>query len=258
MQWHYFIEGEGKDLVFAHGVLGRSRNFRTTIKDLSKDYRCLAYDHRGHGNSFHSEPYTINQLAQDLYSLSEQLHLEKFCLVGNSLGGFMALLFAKMYPEKLDKLIIVDSSPEPITHLGQNMIDQVKSLQESFSNTSEARKYLKEQTEKKVITKDMAGLLSISLKEQDSKTTFCFNKLGIISLIEDSRKHNYWDIIKNLKCPTLYIRGENSTHFSKEDFNKISQSCSLIQGIEIEAAGHWPHHEKPKEFSNAVRKFLNS
>lgn len=256
-KWNYLIKGQGEPLVFSHGVLGLSQNFRTAAKSLEQDYSCLLYDQRGHGKSFHSQPYTVNQLAEDIKILIEEIGFHKIFLLGHSLGGFASLLFADKYPEKLYKLIIVDISPEPSKNLAQGIIDRIKRLPDSFSSLSQARDYLKQAVKQGHLPQDMAGLLSINLEQKETVTQFCFNKPGLIQFIQDARNYNYWSVIKNLKCPTLYMRGENSMHLPQETFHKILQSNPIVQGVEIKKAGHLLHHQQPQDFIKAVRQFLN-
>ena len=263
---NYFIKGIGDPLIFIHGALGFNRNFNSISEALKEKHKSLLYDQRGHGKSFHAEPYTVEQLAKDLNELLDKLSFSKPSLVGHSLGGFVALVFASLYPEKINKLVIVDSSPVPSKDRGEEIINRIKNLPAYFKDYEEARHYFHEEVENKNLTKVMADFLFANLSSLVSKkdTTlknenavfFQFDRQGVIDLIKDTRNYNYWPIIKNLKCPTLYLRGENSTHFFKEDFDKVVKSNPVIQGISVKAAGHWLHHEQPKVFIETLKHFL--
>ncbi|MCZ0933492.1 MAG: alpha/beta hydrolase, partial [Oligoflexia bacterium] len=97
-------------LVFAHGILGYWRNFYSVSQAFKEDCACLLYDQRGHGLSFHKEPYTVEELAQDLKELLEFLDLKSVVLAGHSLGGWVCLYLAYKEPDLVKKLIVIDSS----------------------------------------------------------------------------------------------------------------------------------------------------
>ena len=64
-------------------------------------------------------------------------------------------------------------------------------------------------------------------------------------------------MLKSLKAPTLFLRGEHSTHFPEEDFKKTLKLNPLIQGAEIKGSGHWIHAEQPQAFIKSLKDFLN-
>ena len=109
---HSTIKGEGKPLLILHGYFGMSDNWKTLGNLFSKDYQVHLIDQRNHGRSFHADAFNYELLAQDLYSYIQYHQLENIYLVGHSMGGKTAMLFAVSYPNLVDKLIIVDISPK--------------------------------------------------------------------------------------------------------------------------------------------------
>jgi pimeloyl-ACP methyl ester carboxylesterase len=92
--------------------------------------------------------------------------------------------------------------------------------------------------------------------DPDGAVRWAFDVDKIIETIKEGRKNAPWDQIRNLKCPTLLIRGSLSTALSREQYEKMISVNSNIKGIEIEGAGHWVHIDKPVEFIRAVKEFL--
>lgn len=258
-QFHYQWVGleQGQVVVFLHGVFGLHRNFRSVARAFSKDYRCLLYDHRGHGKSIKEGPHTVEQLAQDLKFLMDDLNIDKAYIVGHSLGGFVSLIFAQHYPEKIQKLVIIDSSPEPLEWIGLEMINNLKSLPDCFKSTQDAKRHLTHLAEQNVLPKSLAQVLSLQLEQQKEKVVFSLSKKGLMDLILDVRNYSYWTMIEKLIMPTLYIRGEISEHFPKDFFDKIVKSNPVVQGVEIKNAGHTPYFEQPEQFIQALKKFIN-
>ena len=114
---NYTEKGSGFPLVLLHGNGGTSDYFSNQIPFFSKSYRVIAVDTRGHGKSPRGTvPFTLEQFAEDLKELLDDLDIEKCFLLGFSDGANIALLFALKYPAYLEKLVLngVDLSPSGV------------------------------------------------------------------------------------------------------------------------------------------------
>jgi len=110
---YYEETGEGETIVFLHGYTGSSQDWANQISSVSKKYRAVAMDSRGHGRSeapTEEEDYSVKIFSEDVYALLLKLGIEKCCLVGHSMGGFMALQFVLDHPEIIKALVLVDTS----------------------------------------------------------------------------------------------------------------------------------------------------
>jgi proline iminopeptidase len=103
-------------LVGLHGGpgIGDCRDMARELAPLADAHRLLVYDARGSGRSADVEPYTHAQWAADLDALTRSVGIETFALLGHSYGGIMAQEFALAYPQRLDRLILVDTSPRTV------------------------------------------------------------------------------------------------------------------------------------------------
>ena len=107
IQLHYIEQGQGKPLILLHGNGENCDYFEHQIPCFAKDYRVLAIDTRGHGQSPRGEkPFTIVQFAEDLHDFMDEKAIGKAILLGFSDGGNIALTFALKYPERVDKMIV--------------------------------------------------------------------------------------------------------------------------------------------------------
>ncbi len=108
---HYVQWGErGTPIIFVHGLTANAFCFQAFADTFSSDYRVMAYDLRGRGDSAKPEQgYSVPTHAADLASLIDALGLERPHIVGHSLGALVALYFAAHYPEKMRKLVLIDA-----------------------------------------------------------------------------------------------------------------------------------------------------
>ena len=109
MEINYLLEGSGENtIVFIHGLSDNLYYWQRLSFELSKNYKVLSYDLRGHGSSPYT-PFTMDELADDLHDLLLSLDIAKASIVGLSLGGNVALSFALKYPQMVEKLVIMSS-----------------------------------------------------------------------------------------------------------------------------------------------------
>ena len=107
IQIHYIEQGQGKPLILLHGNGENCDYFEHQIPCFARDYRVIAIDTRGHGQSPRGEkPFTIVQFAEDLRDFMDEKAIGKAILLGFSDGGNIALTFALKYPERVDKMIV--------------------------------------------------------------------------------------------------------------------------------------------------------
>ncbi|MDG2436387.1 MAG: alpha/beta fold hydrolase, partial [Polaribacter sp.] len=108
---HATIKGEGEPLLILHGYFGMGDNWKSLGNQFAKKYQVHLIDQRNHGRSFHADEFSYELLVDDLHNYILHHQLEKVNLIGHSMGGKTAMLFAVTYPELLNKLVIVDISP---------------------------------------------------------------------------------------------------------------------------------------------------
>lgn len=258
--YYRLVGSSGPPIVFIHGIMGFWRNFYSISQAFKQDYTSLLYDQRGHGRSFHKEPYTVEQLVWDLKELLDHLKWHNVHLVGHSLGGYVSYLLASQFPEYVKKLVIVDSNPWPQPQMGEYIRKLILNLPESFDDRGKAKEFFKHSVEKQVFSKDVANLLWANLEINDEgPVKFLFDAPGILKALSSvrSQKLDYPSMLNSLKIQMLILRGEHSTYFLKSDFKKTLKLNPLITGKEIKNSSHWLHFEQPQAFINSLREFLD-
>ena len=107
------IEGEGKPLLILHGFLGMSDNWKTLGSQFATEgFQVHMLDLRNHGRSLQSGEFSYEIMAQDIYDYCQANNLNNIDIIGHSMGGKTAMLFAATYPEMVDKLIVADIGPK--------------------------------------------------------------------------------------------------------------------------------------------------
>ncbi|HYX06556.1 MAG TPA: alpha/beta fold hydrolase [Bacteroidales bacterium] len=267
MQLNYKKYGDGPPLVILHGLYGSSDNWHSIAKALSDKYTVYIPDQRNHGKSPHSDKHDFEVMKNDLKDFADDLRLEKFYLMGHSMGGKTAMLFAADFPERIEALIIVDISPksyhdeiefssETVDHA--SIIDAMKELD---INEADTRKEVDKELSQKIKSTRVRQFLLKNLdrnKNGDFHWILNLESLGKnLPLIMEglpAARFNHGTGISAF--PVLFIKGENSGYILDEDYTKIRQFFPRAHIVTIPGAGHWLHAEEPELFLKNVEYFL--
>jgi esterase len=254
--FHHSVSGrEGAPwMIFLHGLLGSGANWRGITPAFEGDHRILLFDQRGHGRSFKPEKgYAPEDFAGDLGFLMDELIIPSATVIGHSMGGRNALTFANLYPGRVTKLVIEDIGPEAVAKSGSETVQMLKEIPMPFPDKRAAKEYLLNEFG----NPELGNFLYMSLKTNpDGSVAWIFDLKNIIEIIEKGRSHSRWEEVRNVRCPTLVIRGERSDELSRDEYDRMLQANPCIHGVEIPGAGHWVHSDKPDLFIAALKQFV--
>ena len=247
------IIGEGKPFIILHGFLGMGDNWKTLGKEFSDaGYQVHLVDQRNHGRSFWSDTFNYEVLAEDIKRYCDKHDLKNIILMGHSMGGKTAMLFATLYPELLDKLIIADISPRfyPVHHewilngLSALDFDKIESRSEADKALS---KHIKEKGIRQFLLKNLywkeKGRLALRLNLEVLKREVAEVGEALPSYATYNKE-------------TLFLRGDRSEYIGVEDESIIKNYFPNATIETIPNAGHWLHAENPEAFYDAVMRFL--
>ena len=263
--FNYSILGTNTEqrVVFLHGLMAFSANWRKIANKVEDRFQCLIYDQRGHGRSFKPESgYSLEVLAEDLNKITSELGWKKFHLVGHSLGARVAMVFADKFPEKVKTLTIEDMGVSVLPESYLYYEQMLKIVPTPFSSR-EAVKGFFENSFLKLFhpnenPKVLLTFLQANIEEKEPGVfDWKFSKQAIIETARESNNQDRWREISSFKMPVLLVRGEKSHILSLPEFEKMLQVNPQITGIEIKGAGHWLHYEKYEEFTQVLVKFLD-
>ena len=109
---HSKILGSGAPLIILHGYFGMGDNWKSQANQLAKNFQVHLIDQRNHGRSFHSDDFDYELMAEDLENYMNFHSLKEAHILGHSMGGKTAMLFAVEYPEKVKSLLVADIAPK--------------------------------------------------------------------------------------------------------------------------------------------------
>lgn len=253
MKLHSTILGEGTPLLILHGFLGMSDNWKTLGRQFSEEgFQVHLIDQRNHGRSPHSDDFNYTLLAQDIYEYCKEHHLENSVLLGHSMGGKVAMLTAGLFPNLLEKLIVVDIAPKYYAPHHQQILKGLKVVDEaSLSSRSEAEDLLSEYVSDPGVK---LFLLKNLYWKSKGKLALRMNLDALVKNIDAVGEALPEDVFFNK--PALFVKGERSDYITKEDEVLIQKHFPTAQIVSIPNAGHWVHAEDKEAFFAAVMQFL--
>ena len=246
------ILGEGKPLIILHGLFGMLDNWQALAKEFACFFETHIIDLRNHGRSFHANQHNYELMSEDLLSYLNAYNLDEVSLIGHSMGGKVAMTFACMYPERVEKLVVVDIAPKyyPPHHQeilsGLNAVEQakIKSRKEADQILSQ---YFSESAMRQFLLKNLYWRSSKEL-------TFKFNLKVLSDQIENVGQALHTDAL--FDRPALFIVGQSSNYIKETDVELIESHFPDFEIVEIPNSGHWVHAETPDQFFDKVSRFL--
>ena len=228
----------GMPVIFLHSFGGNSSHWASQLDHLRHHRRALAVDLRGHGKSAKPKDrdYSVDAFVRDLEAVTKELKLQRFVLVGHSLGAAVANAYAAKHPRQVAGVVLVgaggkmpaEQSQKVMASLDANYNQAMEQFMERL--VAEAQPHVRTE-----LTAQMA-----KMPREDS--------LAIISaLFKDDPLPAY----ERYKGPRLMIYASRSDaqgglHTVKKDSKQVA----------IDGTSHWPHLDKPKEFNAALDEFL--
>jgi len=255
VELHSRILGEGKPFIILHGFLGMGDNWKTLGRQFSHNgFQVHLVDQRNHGKSFHDNAFSYEDMVADLQRYALQNDLDKFVLLGHSMGGKTAMLYACDYPEMIDKLLVADIGPKFYPQHHQLILESLELLSkntEALSSRKSADTFLEQYIR---VTGVRMFLLKNLYWEKPGRLGLRVNLEVLIKNIEEIGKP--LDTSKNFDGDTLFLKGERSNYILPEDENGIYNAFAKAQIKEIPKAGHWLHAENPSDFFREVINFI--
>jgi pimeloyl-ACP methyl ester carboxylesterase len=249
----FYDKGKGKVVVLLHGYLGSHKIWEKTIADLSRSYRVIAIDLPGHGNTdCVGYAHSMELMAKCVKSVLDFLKLKKYVLVGHSMGGYVALAFADLYPDHLRGLCLYHSTA--YADSDEKKKDRLRAINAVKANRGI---YTKATIKNLFATKNLKYLKDeVAFATAIAKET---SKKGIIAALHGMKDRPRRDIILGLvEYPIMMVIGEEDNILPHEQLLEQAEFIKNKTVLYLEHDGHFGFLESPRESNKALRKFLRS
>ena len=260
MQVHYRDEGKGTPIVLIHGTASSLHTWNDWTKELVKNYRVIRMDLPAFGltGANANGDYSIENYIRFLHQFLSKVKVDDFYLVGNSLGGNIAWEYAAAYPEKVEKLVLVDASGLP-TNKPQPWIFKM-------AKTPIVNSLFLYLTPKMVIKDNMKQVYEDDSKITDELITRYHEmalRTGNRQAFIDRAKIDFnleektkLEKLKSIKTQTLLIWGKEDNWIPLDNGQRMHKALPNSKLVVIENSGHVPMEENPKESLTILKKFL--
>jgi len=250
-------------LVFVHGLSYFSYDWLDVAGRLATDRECVAVDSRGFGDSDASaeKDYSVPSMAADLDAVIRECDFGQVVVVGHSMGGRAATYLTAKNRDLVRALVLVDYSPENAAAGLKRTAESVAGVPDSFDSVDAAMAHFgiapgseKAQTARaryEAYLRPAAGGFAVKrdayFRDQFRRVLATGErpKLGV----------DMWQILGEVHCPTLVVRGTKSDMFAAETVEKMRGANPRIELVEVEA-GHNIPGENPAALAAAIRSFL--
>jgi pimeloyl-ACP methyl ester carboxylesterase len=250
-------QGSGeKTVLFVHGLLFNHRMFDAQVEALKSDYRCIAVDLRGQGDSeVTSDGYDIDNLTRDTVAFIEALGCGPCHFVGLSMGGFVGLRLAIHHPKLLRSLSLLDTSadPEPVENVFRYKM--MAAIGRLFGFRPLMGRLLPIMFGADTLEDESRREILEYWKQQfrdNDKVGSSRAALGVIG------REGVYPQLGQINTPTLIIVGEQDVATTKDKSERMHQAISRSELMVIPSAGHSSCVEKPAEVTRALREFIHS
>ncbi len=239
-------------LVIAHGLYGSGRNWGVIARRLSDRRAVVAVDMRNHGDSPRAATQSYPDMAADLAEVIRTLGAP-VDLLGHSMGGKAAMQLGLTEPELLRRLVVADIAPVAYSHDQVQHVDAMAGLDlPALSTRAEADAALAGTIADPALRAFF--LQSLDLRERPARW-----KLNLPVLRSEMPKIVGWPGTQGrFERPTLFLTGAESRYVLPEHRDQIRALFPKARFARIPGAGHWLHAEKPREFEETVRAFLQA
>lgn len=250
-------DGTRAPLVLIHGFTGGRIDFADVIDDLAVDRRVVIWDHRGHSNSTNTgdpDSYTFDLLVDDAVAAVDALGLDRFHLLGHSMGGVVAQRLVLEHPERIVSLVAMDTLAEAGSAIPQSWIDKfvamgrtdgMGTVAETMATFSNGTSVALEADRPRIAARNQHKLTNMDVE-------------AFASLARQLRTFDsLLPRLAEIRCPTTVIVGELDVNLRAQS-DAIAAAIPGAELVVIDGAGHCPQEERRDAWLAAMRRHLDA
>ncbi|MDW0110179.1 2-succinyl-6-hydroxy-2,4-cyclohexadiene-1-carboxylate synthase [Sporosarcina aquimarina] len=244
-------------IVFLHGFTGSSETWREVISHLGDGFQTAVIDLWGHGRSDspeNSTDYEMRKQIEDLEQVFSQLNLQKFILVGYSMGGRVALGYAAAHPERIQALVLESASPGLKTESERSERMQRDAKLAGRLLTKPIEDFV-DFWENLALFNSQKALPAVK-QEAIRAERLSQNPRGLANSllgIGTGSQPSYWGVLSSLTFPLTLVTGSCDAKF-ETIAGEMKNSLKNVRHVSVKNAGHAIHVEKPVEFATIINE----
>ena len=251
-------EGKGRDVFCVHGISSNSRVWNTIAESLKDKFNFIGIDLRGRGHSGAPGGYSLKNHVEDIKKVLQQLNIDKVILMGHSLGAYICIMFAAIYPEFVEKIVLFDGggklSPEQSEKVFEGIKPSLERLGKVYESFDEYIEHMKKAPFLQPWYEPMNEYYRYELEELDNgKVKSRVKPETIIEEIENLKNIDISDYYGRIKCPVYILRAtegmmSDNDHLLPEDVLKnMTNAIPKSEVINIEGTNHYTIAFYPNE-----------
>ena len=246
-------------VICVHGYTSSAEAFNALARRISDRFHVIAMDVRGHGESTWSPDgaYRYADQASDLASLVDALGIERFVLIGTSMGGIIAMAYAAQHPQRLRALAINDIGPDPEAG-SQRITGMVGSRPADFASLDAVMEYRRQSspiTAGRPIEDQRETALGVVRQRPDGRWAWKMDPAYIEQRITRGAlaRPQLWPTLATMSCPTLVAWGTDSDVLSEAQARRMTAALPKGELVAIPNIGHAPTLVEPEALAALER-----
>ena len=249
-----------RPILFLHGGALTAHTWDLCCLALRDEFHCVALDQRGHGDTDWAPDadYSIGAQREDIRGFADRLGLDRFVLVGQSMGAINGLAFAVTHPERLSALVMIDAGPE-VRRRGSSRIREFVNggaKPETLEEIIERALAFNPRRDPQILRRSLMHNLR---RQPDGSWSWKYDRSRFQRLDHDTHlaeRRRLADNLANVTCPALVVRGAESDVFHQDDAERLAKNFPDGRQITIAQAGHTVQGDNPTDLVAALREFL--
>lgn len=250
-------------VLMLHGIRGYAETFAGVAAALQPGCRVIAFDQRGRGETDWDprRDYYTDTYVADLEALVSQLGLQRFDLLGHSMGGINAIAYAARHPGRVRRLVIEDAGPGAFdaSEGATRIRKELAATPITFASWDEAAAFMRALRPTVSEEARQQRLQNMLKPAPAGGVTWRYDHAGIAATRlhpDPARAVNLAADVEALHCDTLVLRGGRSDYLQPAMAERMRALNPRIATVEIPDAGHYIHDDQPALFAEAVTAFL--
>ena len=263
-------EGTGNEILCIHGLTANCRCWDLIASSLSPRHRVIAMDLRGRGLSDHPPSgYSIEHHCADILSLMEEMNLKRPVLMGHSLGAFISLIFGAQYPQKVDRLILVDGggklSDEQMAKVFAGIKPSLDRLGRVFPSFESYISLMKQASFMQPWNSYLESYFRYEVEEVEGGVRSRVQPEHIREEAANLKKVDTGQFYGKISSPTLILRAtngmlaEDDLVLPKEVAERMAGEIPNVKQVDLEGTNHYSILFQPnKKRDQVILKFLEN